>query len=196
MDARQKIRQNIRKQRRALTLRERDEYAEQLAAHFTSTKLFRNARRIALYLANDGELDPVFIQLAAESMGKTCYLPVLLAPFANRLMFARYNFGDALVSNCFGIGEPVVAAGDRVSSRELDLVLMPLVAFDDMGNRIGMGGGFYDRTFSFLSTRTIWRKPALVGLAYGFQEQKKIPHQSWDVPLHYVATENQLISIA
>ena len=193
MDARQKIRKEVRKRRQLLTVLEREQYAEDLAGYFIKTSLFKNAKHIGLYLTNDGELDLMPTQVAAESFGKKCYLPVLLAPYTNRLMFARYQLGDPLANNRYGIGEPVVAARNRIKPQQLDVVLMPLVAYDKSGNRIGMGGGYYDRTFGYLKWRTNWKKPVLVGVAYSFQQRQKIKPQSWDVPLHYILNEQELL---
>jgi 5-formyltetrahydrofolate cyclo-ligase len=76
----------------------------------------------------------------------------------------------------------------------LDLILTPLVAFDDQGNRLGMGGGFYDRTLAYLGRRKHWKKPRLIGTAHAFQQVARLPHESWDVPLHGVVTEKALLS--
>jgi 5-formyltetrahydrofolate cyclo-ligase len=74
----------------------------------------------------------------------------------------------------------------------LDLVLTPLVAFDAQGHRLGMGGGFYDRSFAYLLRHSRWLRPRLIGLAYDFQRQTRLPHQPWDVPLHAIATDHRL----
>ncbi len=89
--------------------------------------------------------------------------------------------------NNFGIAEP----GDRgrILTAELDVVLVPLVGFDDAGNRLGMGGGFYDRHFSFLRSRTHFRRPRLIGVAYEMQRLPKLPTDPWDVPLWAVVTD-------
>jgi 5-formyltetrahydrofolate cyclo-ligase len=77
----------------------------------------------------------------------------------------------------------------RIQPLALDLVLTPLVGFDHKGNRLGMGGGYYDRSFAFLLRRQNWKKPRLVGLAYDFQQLDKLPAKNWDVPLTAVATD-------
>jgi len=193
MASRESIRKKIRNKRRSLSELERETAATRFAEHFSRTKLFNNSKHIAFYLANDGELDPTGLMEIAWSMGKTCYLPVLTANHDKSLLFATYTPGDPLAYNQFGIGEPYVAARDRVKARALDLIIMPLVAFDKKGNRIGMGGGYYDRTLSYLRSRTSWFRPKLVGIGYEFQMVKKIDAENWDVPLTYVATENGLM---
>jgi 5-formyltetrahydrofolate cyclo-ligase len=94
------------------------------------------------------------------------------------------------VSNCFGIPEPAGASGRWLRGAELDVVLAPLVAFDRAGHRLGMGGGFYDRTFRFVVRRAEWRRPWIIGLAYDFQRVDALPVERWDVPLHAVVTES------
>ena len=72
---------------------------------------------------------------------------------------------------------------------QLDIVLLPLLAFDDRGNRLGMGGGYYDRLFaSRLHRKT--KQPLRVGLAFDCQQAERLPMQAWDVPLHAVVTES------
>ena len=187
------IRKQMRAKRRALTDDTRRQAAEQFAWHFSRTKHYRNSKRLACYLSNDGELDLQPLIQRAWQDKKHVYLPVLHAPYIDRLYFARYTQDSVLDANRFGIGEPAVAANRRVSPIFLDLVLTPLVAFDQQGNRIGMGGGFYDRSFSFLRRRQHWRKPTLVGCAYQFQEVDNIDANEWDVPLHSIATEYGLL---
>jgi 5-formyltetrahydrofolate cyclo-ligase len=77
-------------------------------------------------------------------------------------------------------------------ARELDLILLPLVAFDESGQRLGMGGGFFDRSLAFLAWRQHWRKPHLIGLAYDFQKVAALPREPWDVPLDAVVTDQNV----
>lgn len=193
MDKRQQIRQQMRTQRRALSEAERQDRALQLSTRLVQSRLFTNSRHIALYLPNDGEMDPWWLIEAAWQRGKMCYLPVLGLRPGNRLWFIPFHPETKLVNNRFGIPEPVHARRQRtLKPQSLDLILMPLVAFDQQGNRLGMGGGFYDRSLSFLHTRHSWRKPRLIGLAYEFQRVDHLPYQSWDVPLDAIATEDRV----
>jgi 5-formyltetrahydrofolate cyclo-ligase len=193
MDKRQQIRQQIRTQRRSLDETERQQAAIQLCNQLDHSRLFNNSQHIAFYLANDGEIDPYYLMHAAWQRGKQAYLPVLGIRPGNRLWFIPYDADTPLVYNRFGIPEPVHSRRQRqLKPHTLDLIFMPLVAFDPHGNRLGMGGGFYDRTLSFLKQRHSWRKPRLVGLAYEFQQNKAIPHQQWDVPLDGIATEQHI----
>ena len=76
-----------------------------------------------------------------------------------------------------------------VRAQDLDLILMPLVSFDDNGNRLGMGGGFYDRSLEFLRHRTRWHKPQVFGIAYDFQRINGLTPDPWDIPLQGVITD-------
>jgi 5-formyltetrahydrofolate cyclo-ligase len=154
--------------------------------------LFRSSSRIACYLAVDGELDTLPLLQRACRLGKEIYLPILPARASDRLKFARYRPGDRLVNNRFGIPEPMAGTRRILAPAKLDLVMAPLVAFDADGNRLGMGGGYYDRTFAYLHQRTRWVKPRMIGIAYDFQRQAHLPAQPWDVPLHAIATETRL----
>ncbi len=193
MTNRSAIRNRIRQQRRALSYKERLIYSDAMAWHLTRTNWFRSARHIAVYLAADGEINPRGLIEKAWSIGKTVYLPVLLPIGTNRLWFAPFHEDTELVANRFGILEPANAARTRVHPMRLDIALTPLVAFDDQGNRLGMGGGFYDRSFHYLLRHQRWRRPHLIGLAYDFQQQDRLPHADWDVPLSGIVTNETVL---
>jgi 5-formyltetrahydrofolate cyclo-ligase len=188
------LRTRIRQQRRALTAQEARQHAARLAEHAVHHPLLRQRQHIAAYLAHDGEIDPAPLLQRLREQGKSIYLPVLMPFEHGKLWFAHYRPGDTLVANRFGIPEP--ARLRLVAPRNLDLVLTPLIAFDDAGHRIGMGGGYYDRSFAFLHNRNHWRRPLLLGLAYEFQHLSNITPRSWDVPLDGIATERNCRSIA
>ena len=97
-----------------------------------------------------------------------------------------------MLANTVGILEPVYKKRDLKPPSALEIVLVPLVAFDKNFNRVGMGGGYYDRAFAFSKFRKNWHKPLLVGVAYSFQEVDKINSKAWDVPLHAVITEERV----
>lgn len=187
--ARNALRRELRRQRSSLSPSEQARAAGQLARNLAATRLFRTSRRIAVYLPNDGEIatHPVMTRLWA--MGKECFLPMLSRLRHDRLWFAPYLPDTALAGNRFGIPEPVVPARAWVRAQELDLILMPLVAFDSQGNRLGMGGGYYDKSLAFLRHRQAWRKPHLIGLAHDFQQVPRLEAFPWDIPLHAVVTD-------
>lgn len=192
MTSPQNIRRAIREERRTLPAGEHRSYSEQICQHIAKSPQFRRAQRIALYLPNDGEIDLQPLISEAWSRNKSCYLPVLMPFNENRLWFAPLEPGERMVRNRFGILEPDRNWYHMVKLWSIDLILMPLVAFDNRGNRMGMGGGFYDRSFAYLRQRRSWRKPHLLGTGFELQRVEELPHQPWDIPLHSVVTERGL----
>ncbi len=184
--SRQQLRQILRARRRALTPPQQVRAALGLVNRISHQYVFLNARHIAFYIANDGELDPQPLMRRALALGKHCYLPVL-DKRSSAMSFASYRPGDKLRRNRFGIPEPLPRV-PRVAGDELDLVCLPLVGFDSRGNRLGMGGGFYDRTFGY---RHQYPKaaPVLVGLAHQCQQVSALGTQSWDVPVDMIVTD-------
>lgn len=194
MIARSEIRRHVRLQRRALSARQRRERSQRITTHLATLPEFQRGVHIALYLPNDGEAAPTELLEVRRAHGKYWYLPVLGLAYENRLWFMPYRPGTTLVPNRFGIPEPV--SRRRNAARKpwaLDLVLTPLVAFDAAGNRLGMGGGFYDRSLGFLRQRQHWRKPRLIGVAYAFQQVEQLPTADWDVPLDAIVTEQGVV---
>ncbi len=189
------IRKQIRRQRQQLSETARNSAALAISDQLARTALFRQSRRIAGFIANDGEpsLEPL-MQLA-WARHKAWHLPIIGLPNLSHLWFGRYDQGDELLHNRYGIPEPVTALYHATPAWGLDLVLMPLVAFDANGNRLGMGKGYYDRTLKFLRHRRHWRKPRLVGIAYEFQKMAQLPCQPWDIPLDAIITEQSIYNI-
>ena len=120
----------------------------------------------------------------AWSRKREVFLPVL---HGSSLFFSRFTERSVLIPNRFGIPEPADEPLLRPSA--MDVVIAPLVAFDESGNRLGMGGGFYDRSFRFLRYRRLWRRPRLVGFAFELQRVDHLDARAWDVPLDAVVTE-------
>ncbi|MBI2382158.1 MAG: 5-formyltetrahydrofolate cyclo-ligase [Gammaproteobacteria bacterium] len=191
MKERQTLRKSMRARRRDLSPAERRAAAKGLRDRLLAFLPLRRAQRLALYLVNDGELDPAPLCAALWSLGKRVYLPVLHPFSPGRLLFMEYRPGDALVKNRYGIAEPRLRPERLCPAWALDLVLTPLVAFDAEGHRLGMGGGYYDRSFAFKQARGRSR-PMLVGLAYGFQRVERLPRACWDVPLEAIATPERV----
>lgn len=129
---------------------------------------------------------------AAKKLGKHCYLPVLAPDDTNHLCFMPFDENTKFVSNRFNIPEPEFNKARLIAPEDLDLVIAPLVAFDARCHRIGMGAGFYDRSFAFLQTTPRPVKPVLCGLAHAFQQVDDTKPQPWDVSLDYVTTEEKI----
>jgi 5-formyltetrahydrofolate cyclo-ligase len=145
---------------------------------------FHAAEHVALFLPFDGEPSLARVVAAARAHGKRLYAPVLRGL---TMTFAELEPDARLAANFFGILEPKLGA--KIDARRLDLVLTPLVGFDDRGVRLGVGRGYYDRCFRFLAPRTHWRRPKLLGVAYELQRLPPLIAQPWDVPLWGIATE-------
>jgi len=148
----------------------------------------QRARYIGVYFAAFGEVDCGPFATRMEERGKTIFAPILRK---NRLLFAPADSGQSTRLNRYGIAEPVYLESELRTAAELDVVIAPLVAFDNRLNRIGMGGGYYDRTLAFRKRRRIWRRPLVIGVAYSFQRVGAIRAQPWDVPLDAVITEKE-----
>jgi 5-formyltetrahydrofolate cyclo-ligase len=131
--------------------------------------------------------EPLFDEIWTR--GKEGYLPILRSTPVRCLWFGRYRPETVLTRNRFRIPEPAIGENTLDEPWRLDLALVPLVAFDLAGNRIGMGGGYYDRTFAYLKEAGAPRSPALIGLAFECQKHERLPAESWDVPLDGVVTE-------
>ena len=178
-----RLRSELRARRRALTEQAQAAAAMATAQRITALPQWPHARRIAVYLAADGELDTGPLTDFARRQGKQLFLPVIQPD--NSLHFARWHSEDSLTINNLGIPEPGPDAR-RSPARELDIIFLPLVGFDRQGSRLGMGGGFYDRSLEGING------PLLVGLAHSCQEAENIPQEDWDIPLDYIATDGAL----
>jgi 5-formyltetrahydrofolate cyclo-ligase len=181
MPDRQIIRRTIRRQREQLSLKQQIDASNAINQYIATTAWFRRSRRIAFYQAVRGEVDPHLLMQRAWEMGKRCYLPVC-HPLKSSLLFLPYSADDTLTPNRYGILEPSHCKRACLPYA-LDLVFVPLVAFDTDGNRLGSGKGYYDRTFAYLNRFPAGRRPLLIGLAYDFQQVAPIKPASWDVVL-------------
>jgi 5-formyltetrahydrofolate cyclo-ligase len=154
---------------------------------------FQRSMKVAGFLAFDGESDPRSLMMNAIGQGKQVYIPTIVAK-AQPLMFVPWTESCQLAQNPFGILEPVVPESEWIEAKELEFVITPLVAFDETCNRIGVGGGFYDRSFAFRNDDSNVRIVHLCGFAFELQKIGAIQPQGWDVPLDNVATESRLYS--
>ncbi|VAW68642.1 5-formyltetrahydrofolate cyclo-ligase [hydrothermal vent metagenome] len=191
---RQDLRKSLRNQRKSLSNTAQSQHAALIARQLSKHSLFKRSKRIAIYLPTDGEIDPTVLIYKAWRSNKKIYLPVL-APFSNRLYFAPYNNNCKMKLNRFLIAEPDIHPKHWLKPRQMNLILTPLVGFDSMGNRLGMGGGFYDRSLSFTRFRKTGHAPYLIGLAHQLQCVKHLSQQAHDIPMKIIATEQRLYEI-
>lgn len=176
---RQQIRRQIRKTRTNLTALQQQQAAESVTQQALDLIEQSQAKNIALYFSFDGEISTQPLIETLWQQNKNLYLPVL-HPFAkHHLLFLRYLPDTPMVQNHFGIWEPKLNVQHVLPLNELDMLFTPLVAFDKQGNRLGMGGGFYDRTLQN------WQQKSFlpIGLAHACQQVEALPIEHWDVPL-------------
>ncbi|WP_095067387.1 MULTISPECIES: 5-formyltetrahydrofolate cyclo-ligase [Pseudomonas] len=188
---RPQLRRQLRKARRALSPGQQRAAARGLYRQLAQHPLFRRARHVSLYLPMDGEIDPRLLLRAAQRRGKATYLPVLDAWPRTKMVFQRVRPGEKFIPNRFRIPEPRINRARQRRIWALDLILMPLVGFDDEGGRLGMGGGFYDRSLVYLARRKTWKKPLLLGLAHECQKVERLAQASWDVPLQGTVSDSR-----
>jgi 5-formyltetrahydrofolate cyclo-ligase len=105
------------------------------------------------------------------------------------MVFQRLLPGEKLRKNRFRILEPRANSAQQRKVWALDLVMLPLVGFDEYGGRLGMGAGFYDRSLAYLARRRQWRKPTLLGLAHECQKVDRLELASWDVAMQATVTD-------
>ena len=181
MIQRQTIRSCLRRQRQQLPIAIQLKSSLEANLYIANTPWFNRSRRIAFYQSAYGEPDLSQLMHCAWSRKKACYLPVCHPLHQHSLLFAPYFPDQTLQLNRYGILEP----DSRIFCKPftLDVVCMPLLAFDQWGNRLGSGKGYYDRTFAYLRRALNPCKPLLVGIAYDFQEVDALPVEDWDVPL-------------
>lgn len=181
---RETLRHELRGKRRAIIASERIAAAEQLAGHLLALPCAPSSGYVAGYWAMDGEIALHAWQLRLPPSLVYC-LPVLHAD--NSLRFAPWRPGDPLVANRFGIPEPDVSASSLLDASALAMIVLPLVGFDAHGQRLGMGGGWYDRSLALRLGHHA--PPWLVGAAFAMQQLDVLAAEPWDVPLDAVCTE-------
>jgi 5-formyltetrahydrofolate cyclo-ligase len=182
------LRKQMRARRRQLPAADRVIADRAILRRILALPVFRAARHIGVYFAFDGEPALDELMRLAGSRGKHLHAPVITG---DTMHFAPVDRRAVLDRNIFGIPEP--ADAKPFDARRLDLVLTPLVAFDETGTRIGVGRGYYDKAFEFLRHRSSWLRPRLLGVAYGFQCVREPLHRStWDIPLWGAVTEAQV----
>lgn len=180
------LRRQMRERRRALSAPERATAAERFADKIWPLLQRPDCQHVAVYLAVDGELDlqPLIERLWAAH--KQVYLPVVTQLAPGQLRFARYRAGSRMKANRFGILEP--CAGAMIRKEQLDVVLLPLTAFDHTGARLGMGGGFYDRTFA-CRRASLASRPCLIGAGYRWQQVAQVVREPHDLPVQAIVTD-------
>jgi 5-formyltetrahydrofolate cyclo-ligase len=176
----QALRQDLRQRRRSLSVSDISLASSQACKLLRTDARFQSAQSIAIYSPFSGEIDPT--ELVTDR--QTFYLPVIDSHTG--MHFVEANLSDEMHANRFGILEP--QSGKTIAITSLDMIVLPLVAFNRRGDRLGMGAGFYDRALANLGG-----SPYRVGIAYSWQEVDQLTSNPWDVPLHAVVTDKEII---
>jgi len=172
--------------RRSLSNESRDNASSKICDRITRSHEFMACKTIACYLPVNDEVDPTIVIERAWCAKKRVFAPVI--DMRGTMIFRQITPDTKLERNFFDLWEPV--SEPSVSPRAIDLVITPVVAFDDQRNRIGMGGGYYDRCFSFLRHRRKWLRPKLIGVAFECQKVEEITPNPWDIRLYRLITED------
>lgn len=183
-----KIRVSLKARRNMLSQTEVKRASDAACKQLIQLEAFKQAHTFAAYLALGQEIDPMGVIQTGLQKSKQVYAPVVTQ---TQLRFAPYTEGCAIKTNNFGIKEPDCSPQNYKAISLLDLVVIPLVAFDQQGNRIGMGAGYYDRALANCQKHS----PIKIGFAYDWQCTSGIQPQAWDIPMDYIVTDKSVYSI-
>ncbi len=195
LSQKQQLRQQLRSRRKRLSNKEQAHAAYGLCNQLLTLPEFQRAKRIAVYFASDGEIDLQPLIAQCWKYGKHTYLPVLHPISQRRLVFMPFRPGVELARNRYGIPEPLSHLSRPAPTWTLDLVLTPLVGFDAQGNRMGMGGGYYDKSFEFLKHNRHPRKPKMIGVAHECQKVERLETERWDIKMDMIVTGSRVYRI-
>jgi 5-formyltetrahydrofolate cyclo-ligase len=193
--AKQQLRKTYRQRRNLLNQEQQAEASQQLVYILSKAMEIHNVtpKVIACYLCQDGEVDLTpFIQSCWDQQIQIC-LPILHPFSKGHLLFVNYVPESKMRPNKYGILEPQLSVIETRQLKDIDVICTPLVAFNHKGNRLGMGGGYYDRTLSTCMKNT--QRPSLIGIAHDCQESQTLPSESWDIPMDMIVTPTRLITL-
>ena len=177
------LRQEILAKRRQLTAKESAQAGLSILKTIMQMNVFKRTVNVASYISLSGELCTQDMNEYFMTRHHLC-LPYMVTGQKGKMDFYSFKKGDELVENRFHILEPKNQPENLVLEDKIDVIVVPLVAFDNKGNRMGMGGGYYDRMLKK------GRKDCLViGVAYEFQQVDKLLVEEWDMPMDIVITE-------
>ena len=182
------LRATLRARRQGLSAGERMQAAEAVSNRLLTHPLFNQPGYVAGYWAMGGELPLHVLQMRLRADQIWC-LPCIQPD--NSLRFAPWRPGDLLESNRFGIPEPALSPDAQLGAADMEVILVPLLGFTRSGGRLGMGGGFYDRSLAFRGQTAAG--PVLIGVGYALQELDELPEHPWDIALDAIVTENELL---
>lgn len=183
------IRKNLRSKRRSLSSFEQKQAQLDVLHHLNTLPIFHSSKKIGLYLHAFGEVHTELLIALCFKKNKQVYLPMICS-MNQKLVWVKISKNQYInrrfSHHPLGMKEPMASRAKHVAS--LDLLLMPLLACDQYGTRIGMGGGYYDRTLA-----TAKHRPYRLGLAHQFQFiEHTLKRQSWDQPLDALLTPQRV----
>jgi len=181
-----RIRKEILGKRGALTEREVREHSLLIKEKLFGLREFKDAKLIMFYVSFRNEVRTEEMIEEAMASGKKIALPVT-TPKKDMRPYLVFNLREDLAPGCFGIPEPKECPDREVNAKDIDMIVVPGVAFDREGGRIGFGQGFYDR---FL--HSILPRPFCVGLAFELQVLETLPLEKYDETLDAIITERQI----
>lgn len=180
-DAKSTLRKRFIAQRKALSPADVSAASTKIIQSLQNTPAYQSAQHIAWYFPVQGEIDLSVLWQQALNQGKTCYCPRIQGD--NTLIFLPFTSTTSWINNRYGIPEPDTIVASTHPIEQLDLIFLPVLAFDVFLNRLGMGKGYYDKTLAQHHTGQ------RIGVAYEWQKQTKIPCDPWDIPLNQVFTD-------
>jgi len=194
------LRNSLRKKRAHAASQQFSEATLFLSRFLNNLRVYRMAKNIGIYLPTQSEF-PVFPIIEKNLvMNKVTYAPEISSIRNKTMCFTRLSrplkkhlikknsLNKNLRRNAYGIEESI-EKNEIINPKALDIVFTPLLGFNKNGERLGMGGGYYDRLFSFKRWRSTPTKPMLIGLAYEAQFHHSITVDPWDVPMDAIITE-------
>ena len=182
------IRKTVRTHRKTLSAEIVSSASIKVFQKIIQLPVFQKSEHIALYSAHENEIDPTLIAERARELKKHIYFPV--SHHKHTVEFYLMDEKTSLKENSVGILEPIIHDKKPIAPEKLNLILVPIVAFDHHANRIGRGAGAYDRYLQFTKTLSVDHRPFLIGLAYEFQRVEKIIASEWDVKMDWIVTED------
>ena len=183
-----RLRHDFKTKRLAISAAQRMQTAEVIAQQLIKLPEWMPANYIAGYWASHGEVPLHIVQMRVQSPKIWC-LPILQTD--KTLKFAPWRSGDPLVSNQYGIPEPDISPTSALDATAISIILLPLLAYTRTGTRLGMGGGYYDRSLAFRAEQA--SPPLLIGVAYSSQEADLLPTEEWDVKLDMLINEREVL---
>lgn len=187
--SKQQLRTKLKQQRRQLTHKQQQQASLQVIKQLKRLPNYQFAKRVALYISAYGELPTAPIIKDLQQRQRACFVPVIDPVRPHCMRFMRLHKTSKLQTHRLGMLQPKFVYAQCVPTFSLSLMLLPLLAFDTGLQRLGMGGGFYDRA---LAKAAKARQLNTIGLGYEWQKHTQLPSEKWDRPLNYIVSDAQI----